>query len=226
MGRYCYFSRVLPGKTDAVCAHWKNKARPTPEIEAAEEAFWDHLKMTSFNSWLQPTAEGDCIVHCLEGESLQQIFQGLREQISVGNPIALKLHAFYLDVLGKDYRQPEVEPALESLCHLSLSCASPILKRGFFYPLLPHMEQEHRHFCKEVMNTQQAQYRAWMKDLGLVHLSTWLQSTPEGNFLIAYTEKETSAALHGESSQEVIATLLRQADWPQDELYLEVEQLA
>jgi hypothetical protein len=94
MGRFCYCSPILPGKTEAIREHWKDKTEP----EEDGGSFWRHLKMTGFECWLQ----GDFMIHCLEGESLQQIFKGLREQIALENRMALNLQKFYLNVLGKE----------------------------------------------------------------------------------------------------------------------------
>lgn len=190
MGRFCYCSKILPGKTETVRQHWKNK-RSAKKLytEEAEQLFWDHLSMTGFESWLQPTPQGDYMIHCLEGESLQKIFKGLREEIAANNPIALNLRNFYLEVLGKDYALPNAEPHLEHLLDISLPTNSPIIhKRAFFSPLLPHQEEAHRRFREESMTDKRSRHEESLEAFGLSHLSGWIQSTHGQKYIINYSE--------------------------------------
>lgn len=229
MNRYCYRSQLLPGKVQAVRDHWKKKVK-TPERLKQEIAFWQALKMTGFNSWLQKTPEGDFLIHCLEGESLSQIFKGLREMIAAGDPVALGLQQFYLDVLGKDYSMPSAEPNIELLMDLSVpNSAANIVKRGFFFPLLSHKEQEHRLFRQQTRNAPQ-RHKASMEAFGVSRLSCWLQNTPQGKVLVMYSEAEENPALtkRGKDSkawQEIAEILKDHTGLTQEQLTPDVEWL-
>jgi hypothetical protein len=187
MGRFCYISKILPGKSELVRKMWSDRTpNEEPNIHAE---FWNDLGMTGFESWLQPTAQGDFMIHCLEGESLQQIFKGLRGLIAKGNPFALKLQNFYHNVLGKDYALRQSEPHIESMLDISLPSSAKILKRSFFFPLLPYKEEAHRLFRKESMGEKKERHEASMSAFGVSRLSTWLQNTPEGNYIVVYSER-------------------------------------
>lgn len=176
--------------------HWKQKPK-TAQRQQQEMLFWQHLKMTGFHSWLQQTLEGDFLIHCLEGQSLSQIFKGLREAIHASNPVALGLQRFYLDVLGKDYASPTAEPKIELLMDIAISTSLPAhVKRGFFFPLLPHKEQEHRRFRKETMGSEKQRHQTSMEAFGVSRLSCWLQNTPREKVLVMYSEaQETPTSL-------------------------------
>lgn len=187
MGRFCYCSSILPGKADQVRDHWKNKRKSAHPHE--EEQFWDHLGMTGFESWLQRTSYGDFMVHCLEGKSLGQIFKGLREQIADGNRVALGLQNFYLNVLGKDYALLDAEPQIELLSDIQLTPVYSLMKRAFFFPLLPHKEAAHRRFREEIAKEKRARHEASMKAFGVSRLSTYLQSVGDKKYIVVYTER-------------------------------------
>jgi len=133
---------------------------------------------------------------------LQRIFQGLRNQISARNPMALKLQAFYLEVLGKDYSSVKAEPQIEQIFDLQLSNplqtssqSGKIIKRGLVYPLLAHQEQAHRLFRKEAMGAKRARYEASIGAFGIFHASTWLQTTsqgPQGKWIVFYSEGQAN----------------------------------
>jgi hypothetical protein len=237
MGRFCYCSKVLPGKSATVKLHWKNKeASKDTSTKKNEALFWNHLKMTGFESWLQPTPHGDFIIHCLEGESLEQIFKGLREQIASGNPIAVNLRNFYLDVLGKDYAQPESQPQIEHLLDISLpEKSAPLNKRGFIFPLLAHQEEAHRRFRKEAMGEKRGRHEASIKAFGVTLMSSWLQNIQGEKYIIVYTEGalrspniSTVRLQPGESSpawKEVSEALMSHTGLKAHELSPEVEWL-
>lgn len=236
MGRWCYCSQVLPGKMDDIREHWKGKAAQQAVYSQEDEAeYWERLKMTGFESWLQSTPHGNFIIHCLEGESLSQIFRGLREQITARNPIALKVRNFYFMVLGKDYTLPEVEPRIETLLDISLPTVTDCIKRAFIYPLLPHKEEEHRHFREEAMGEKKRRHEAMMRAFGVSHLSTWLQTTPQGKYIVVYTERHvntpessTSRLKQGEGSaewREIASSLMSHTGLNLDELSPDVEWL-
>jgi hypothetical protein len=188
--RFCYCSKILPGQTELVREHWQNKSMSKDATtHEAELHFWQQLKMTGFESWLQQTFRGDFMIHCLEGESVQHIFRGLREQIALGNRVALKLQDFYQKVLGKNYSSPTIVPRCENLLDISLPTTSSYIKRAFFYPLLPHKEEAHHVFRREAMGEKRARHETMMQVFGVSRLSTWLQSTSEGKFIVVYTER-------------------------------------
>ena len=63
----------------------------------------------------------------------------------------------HLDAFGKDYRSVEVEPKIECLLDLSVQNKPPApVKKGFFYPLLPHKEQDHQRFRLESSGKRRA----------------------------------------------------------------------
>ena len=233
MGRFCYCSKILSNKAPAVRQHWKNKeSNANVDVRAAEVSFWNHLKMTGFESWLQSTPQGDFMIHCLEGESLQQIFKGLREQIATGNSIALKLHTFYLEVLGKDYKLPEIEPNIECLLDISLpSTTTKVIKKGFFYPLIPQKEQAYRKFRAESMGPKRARHEASLQAFGVSRLTTWLQNIGKEKFSVVYTERSTTAQERleqGKNSpawQEIAAELMSLTGLSYPELSPDVEWL-
>jgi len=238
MGRFCYCSKLLPGKANQVRAHWKNKANnESPDVLKAEEDFWKYLQMVGFESWLQPTIQGDYLIHCLEGASLSQIFKSLREQISVKNRIALQLRDFYLEVLGKDYSFPEVEPKLQHLLDISLptKTQTQYIKRGFFFPLLREKEADHIRFKKEAMGKKRERHEESMQAFGVSHLSSWIQTTEQGKYLITYTERhkhtpDTSEArlqqaVHSSAWEEISSVLMDHTGLKLSELSPDVEWL-
>jgi hypothetical protein len=175
MKRFCYCSKVLPGCSDAVRAHWKNKPA-SREIDLQEEAFWDHLKMTGFDSWLQKRADGDWIVHCLEGQALELIFKGLREKIAAQNPVACSLQKFYKDVLGKEYASVEAEPQLELLFDLGFDSPQG-MKQAFFFSIDTTFQKP-----------GPLEIKICMEQYDLFHLSSWLQTTADQKYCIVYLQ--------------------------------------
>lgn len=236
MSRWCYCSQVLSGKIDQIREHWKNKTIQRDVYNPEDEdKFWKHLKMTGFDSWLQSTSNGDFMIHYLEGESLKHIFNGLREQILVRNDIALRLQNFYLDVLGKDYSRLEAEPHIETLLNISLPSSADYIKRAFLYPLLPDKEEAHKQFRKEAMGEKREQHEAMMRTFGISHLSSWLQTTSKGKYIIVYTERHintpltsTSRLKQGHDSmewQEIASNLMNHTGLKLEELSPDVEWL-
>lgn len=185
---YCYCSKILPGKSDTVRNHWKAKAAHKSEVKSAQEIdFWKALKMVHFESWLQPSTDGDFMIHLLDGESLQLIFKGLREQIANKQPTAIKLRDFYLDVLGKDYSDPQVEPKIEKVMDISiLSPSAKLVKQGFVYPLLSHKEQEHKKFREIAMGEKRSQNENMMRAFGVFRVATWIQHAGDKKFIVSY----------------------------------------
>jgi len=208
MDRICYCSAVLPGKTDAIRAHWANKpAHKDQAIQTAEIEFWSALQMTGFDCWLQP--KDNLMIHCLEGSDLGKVFYRLREQINAGNSIAKQLNAYYQEVLGKDYRDQTTEPRIECVFDVAIpATSSNIVKKGFVYPLLPHKEEEHRAFRKESMGPMRARHEASLRAFGVFRLTTWLQNTKDGKYIVCYSEREADIGTakerlaRGESSSE------------------------
>jgi len=223
MGRFCYCSKVLPGKVDVIR---NRKANKKTHVED-EGPFWQALGMTGFASWLQ----GDHMIHCLEGESLEKVFTGLREQIQKGNKVALDLHAFYLDAFGKDYRSVEVEPKIECLLDLSVPNKPPAsVKKGFFYPLLPHKEQDHRRFRLESSGKKKERHLASMAAFGVYKLTSWLQTTPQGKYIVCYSEREhldhaANKGLNSPEWQEIAKELIDQTGLSAKDLSPAVEWL-
>lgn len=111
----------------------------------------------------------------------------------------MQLHAFYLDALGKDYQNSEAEPHIQSLINISLPTSSTYIKRAFLYPLLPHKEADHLRFRKEAMGEKKARHEAMMRAFGVSDLSTWLQSTPFGKYIIVYTERHSGTPATSEA---------------------------
>ncbi len=237
MNRFCYCSKILPGKSNAVRQHWENKhAQRDDKMIQADIEFWNYIQLSGFDSWLQPTPQGDYMIHCLEGESLSTIFERLREQIQDKNSVALKLHKFYLDVLGKDYANPQSEPQIENIFDITLPSPSDgFIKRGFFYPLLNHKEKEHRHFRKEAMGEKKGRHEASMKAFNVSKLTVWLQTVQDKKFLVVYSERakntpETSAkrlemGKNSEAWQEIAATLADHTGLDLSQLSPDVEWL-
>lgn len=233
MKRFCYCSQILPGKRDLVKDHWQSDASNREIIQ--EKDFWECLKMTGFENWLQPTPEGDFLIHCVEGTSLRQIFKRLRKQISSGNRNALGLQKFYQNVLGKDYSLPEVEPQLESLLNLSLPISSSYIKRSFLYPLLSQEEEAHRHFSHEAMCEKRERHEAMMRVFGVSQLSTWLQTTSKEKYIVVYTERHHNTPATSQSRleqgqgsdawKEIATILMRHTGLTLDELSPAVEWL-
>jgi hypothetical protein len=191
MTRYCYCSKVLPGKEDTVRNHWKNKGDSWHEDEdSAGNRLWSATKQTDFQSWLQLTDYGNFYLHYLDAASFQGIFQGLREQIVAGNECALSVHSFYKEAFGKDYLDPSTEPRIECLLDISLPTVdSPnLLRRAFCWPLLDDKEEAHRHFREECRGVKRVRHEASMSAFGVSQLSSWLQTTAEGKFIITYSE--------------------------------------
>jgi hypothetical protein len=187
MGRFCYISQILPSKSELVREMWKK--RVPNEEPAIHTQFWNYLGMTGFEGWLQQTEQGAYLIHCLEGESLQRIFKGLRELIAKGNSFAVKLQNFYQNVLGKNYASLEAEPHIESMLDIALPSSEKIVKRGFFFPLLSHKEEAHRLFRQESMGAKKERHETSMKAFGVSRLSTWLQSTTAGKYIVVYSER-------------------------------------
>jgi hypothetical protein len=227
MPRYCYCSQIKPGKSDAVKAHWQEKSSdPSPE----EIAFWTALGMTGFESWLQHSPQGDFLIHCLEGESLESIFKGLRQQIEAGNAIATRLHLFYQEVLGKDYRLLATQPHIECLLDIALQpTSSESTKKGYFFPLLPHKEEAHRRFRQESMTGKRRRHEASMKAFGVHRLTSWLQQTGDGPYIIVYTERSTDAPtpsyVDSPEWEEIAALLMDQTGLPRDQVSPDTEWL-
>ncbi len=230
MSRFCYCSKVVPGKTDRIREHWKNN----PETIQEKIVFWPEVQLTGFHAWLQPTSQGDFMIHCLEGESLDAIFTSLRELIAQKNSTALGLWTYYKEVLGRDYSEASTQPTLECLLDVSLPNSAPIVKKAFMYPLLPEKVEAHRQFRKDASGAGRARHEASMRAFGVSRLTTWLQTSPIGPYCIVYTERapnnEQSAAKRLEAGnspqwQEIAATLQDHTGLSYTELSPNVEWL-
>lgn len=188
MARYCYTSKVLTGKSDFIRAHWANK----PKNASPEEIdFWKALGMTGFDCWLQKTEQGDFLIHCLEGSSKEEIFKRLRAAIQQGHPMALKLQAFYKDVLGKDYALESIEPEIECLLDVETSQErANMVKKGFIFPLLAHKEEAHRKSRREAMGAKKSRHIASLKAFDVYQLTSWLQTTAQGKYIVVYSERK------------------------------------
>lgn len=192
MARFCYCSKILPGKETVVKKHWeKNKEKAGPNSEKYEEEFWEAIGMTGFESWLQETSEGSFYIHCLEGQSLERIFTELPRQIGKKNPCALKLQSFYQEALGKDYRDSQSKPQIEPAFDLSLPQKKETLeKKGFVYPLLLEKESDYRKFCQESMGSKRRRHEAFMEAFDVFRLSTWIQTIEEKRYIVVYSERK------------------------------------
>jgi hypothetical protein len=192
MGRFCYRSKILPGKSDFVREHWKKKqAVKSCEMKKEEEEFWSKLQMTGFNCFLQSTPQGDFMLHCLEGTSFELIFKELRDAIQKKNPIALGLQKFYQDALGKDYSLPSSEPKIECIADLSQPQRSPtVAKKAFFFPLLKEKELEHCEFRKNSMGENRTKHEAAMRAFGVFRHIVWLQQDETGPFIVIDSDRE------------------------------------
>ena len=227
MGRFCYCSKVLPQKSEVIRTRKAHKESHPEE----EDTFWSALNMTGFSSWLQPTPEGDYMIHCLEGESLEGIFKGLREQIQKEHPIAMNLHAHYLDVLGKDYSLYSAEPQIECLLDMKLPTSKkPAHTKGFLYPLLPHKEESHRKFREESNKEKKGRHMASLAAFGVTRLTSWLQTTNHGKYIICYSERDHEGercqqGLESPDWQEISQLLQDQTGLTQQDLSPLVERL-
>ncbi len=211
MERYCYCSKIQPGKSDMIRTHWQQKSQKSDALSKPEIDFRDSLGLHGFEAWLQSTPHGDFMIHCLEGESLHGIFDGLQAQIKAHNEIALELQAFYQSVLGKDYSSPSVQPSIECLLDISLQPKTPnFIKRGFFFPLLSHKEDEHRRFRQESMTKCRHQHEASMAAFHVHRLTTWLQQTANEKFIVVYTERSADTPA---TSQQRLAMGNRSKEW-------------
>jgi len=233
MGRFCYRSKILPGKKERVRQHWREKKEET----AGEEQFWQALTMTGFASYLQSTPAGDFMLHCLDGESLPAIFRGLREEIQKKNPIALNLQKFYLEVLGKDYALEENEPRIECLADLSSeNTPEDSVRRVFFLPLLPEKVQEHIAFRKDPHMIHRKNRDALMQAFGTYRHIVWLQHDASGSFVVIDSERKKTSATCAEERlalgkkaptewQEQAALLMEHTGLSYNELSPDVELL-
>lgn len=186
----CYCNRVLPGKEAHIEEHWKKKNAlwherdPAPAKELAKAT--GH---TAFHGWLQRTPQGSFYLHYLEAPCFDHAFKGLREQILAGNPLAQHLHTFYKEVLGRDYLDPQTEPQVELLLELSLPSPTAFTKRkASCWPIQKDQEQAHRDFRKQCRTDKRRQHESIMSALGITRLSSWIQTTPEGLFMVNYSE--------------------------------------
>lgn len=204
MGRFVYASPVLPGKTDAIREHNRHKGKQVHDaaFQEAEDAFWGVLGLTGWNCWLQKIGESHYHIHCLEGVSLSRIFSGLRSLITEKNPMACKLHAYYQNVLGKDYRDPSAQPQLEQLIDVVVDTASPVqFCCGYAYPLLPGKTEAHREYTLALDPQVMAEaLRPW----GYRRLVKWLQRTPHGDFLVYYRESTVPLEEHKRQFQRAL----------------------
>lgn len=185
MPRFCYCSKVLPGKADTIRDHWKHKTANTKE----DTQFWQEVQLTGFHAWLQPASQGDFMIHCLEGESLEGIFTNLRSLISQKNSFAMRLWSYYKDVLGRDYSEVSSQPTIECLLDVALPCNTPIVKKAFMYPLLPEKVEAHREFRSDASGPGKKRHEASMSAFGVSRLTMWLQTAPIGPYCIVYTER-------------------------------------
>ena len=118
---------------------------------------------------------------------------------------------------------------------ISLSSSSNFIKRGFFYPLLPGKEKEHRQFRQEAMGQKRGRHEAMMHAFGVSHLSTWLQKVENYQYIVVYTERRADTpSTHGERLrqgegftewQEISAILMSHTGLRLDELSPDTEWL-
>lgn len=185
MSRFLYVSPVVPGKTKEVRYHYQKE-----ENEEERDAFWKQLGMTDFDCWLQHHHGLDYLVHCLEGESLERIFRGLRNEIARGNPIAKKLHAYYLNVLGKDYSSPKVIPDIELVFDMEFPIeeGKECYQRGFMFPLLPDQVHAHKEHCQLMMDGERSVIQDSCTTFGLARMTKWIQRTLVCYYIVVYQE--------------------------------------
>jgi len=231
--RVCYCSKIVPGKAATIRSHWANKPKAK---DVQKEAFWNAIGMTGFDCWLQNTSQGNFLIHCVEGASKEGIFKGLREQMQMHNPVALHLRAFYQEVLGKDYSLPDSEPNIECLLDVTaLPTPENFIKKSFVYPLLPDKEAEHRKSRRLAMGEKKSRHIASLQAFDVYRLTSWLQTTAHGKFIVIYTERKNfngtqeerlKRGLNSSAWQEISAELMDQTGLSLHDLSPDVEWLS
>ena len=187
MPRFVYASPVRPGKS-AVIRQVYAKKRTQGDFEPGDKPFWEPLEMTGWNCWLQIDKPHNWFIHCLEGRSLVSIFAGLRQQIAKGDAYALWLRQFYLEVLGKDYKDLGIEPQLTRIFDFETGIQGDLVGRGFVLPLLTGQASSQVEYCQMCM--YDPEYKDVLCHFGIARLTKFLQQTPAGELLIVYQEIE------------------------------------
>jgi hypothetical protein len=96
-------------------------------------------------------------------------------------------------------------------------------------------EAEHRHFREQAMGEKRGRHETMMRAFGVSRLSTWLQTTSKGKFIVIYTERHINTPLsatdrlkQGEGSnewREIASDLSNHTGLKVDELSPDVEWL-
>jgi hypothetical protein len=173
MERFCYATRLLPGKGKLVRDFFRGVTAET------KHRFWEAIGIERFTGWLQ----GDYLIRCIEGADVVAAHERMRHLISEGNEFALQLQQLYRDAAGIDYADPSIVPELECTMDFELP-GDVVFERAFFLPLRPEKEQAHLEFCDRI--AAEGTMKPIMEAFGTVRLTEWLQKSGGEMMLVTY----------------------------------------
>lgn len=186
--RYCFCAPIEQQKIPEIREHYLNVQESVQENGTPDS--WLATGMKSFSAWIQTGEAGTYLVRCIEGQSLDQMYARTRELLAQGDPKAIWLRDWLLEMTGEDYADPSCDPQLEEAFDLVYGDHPVGHREVFVYPLLAGKEEDHQAFAREVSEGELAMLseRA-CRAYGLHHLQRWVQRTPSGTYLITLEEE-------------------------------------
>lgn len=207
MTRFVYASAILPGKVDYVRLAYQKK-NENPQQHESDESFRQAIGLEGWKAWIQEIRQRHFFIHCIETSNFDKLFDSLIDQIEQSkHPKANWIHEFYLDVLGKDYRDITAKPHLEPLFDMEIDPFNdgiPTVAEGYMYPLIPNRVAAHREFNHQLMGEFRVRVQEAYRPFGVKRLSHWIQKTPMQDFVVVYRERKQLS--HKPSPKEVAAT--------------------
>ncbi len=193
MVRFAYATPILANKSDRVREYYRDlhwAAQESGGCSEEQQLFCKLLNVSGWSSFLQELRGLDYLLHLIDAEDSDEFFFNFRDQIRRGHPIALELHEFHLEVLGRDYAEENVAPKIEEIFYQNApytdkSRGAPIHKRTFIYPLLPGSAEGAIRLYEE---PDASRYREFLSFCGMVRMSIWIQSSSSGDYLVYNTE--------------------------------------
>lgn len=188
MERFAYASPVLPGKESAIREY--NKGKKTSFYEKGK-MYWKEIGVNGWACYLQELEGRYYFIHVVEADSIDEVFDKFRKELRAKVPRAVELHAYYLNVLGKDYSSPEMAPKIDKVFDLALDHPSAPLKEhiGYMYPLLPGKVGAHKAYCQKAMSEKKEGILEMYRATGILRMTKWIQTKPTGDYVVYFQER-------------------------------------
>lgn len=191
MTLFLYASPILPKKADFLYRLYQQTQ--SDATIAQHRAFLAEIGLVSWHMWLHRSSIGEFLLQGLEvmnGDSLAPVFQTFRTLLAARHPQAVQLHALFLEMLGRDYRDLLALPKI--IAPFARPLATPAALRGevFFeadlIPLLPTKLYTYRRFCQHLIQEKKDFFDVYCRCSRIIRWCTWIQRGAHQDFILLY----------------------------------------